>query len=138
MAKIRIPGPLRKLTNDAEIVTADAASLAEAIDLLDGEYPGIKDRICDEAGQIRRFVNFYVIGEEVRFLDNLATKLNGTDVQHRPRRRRRVQRASSWHVNSVRFAANAACCAHRAGVARTWGAQRGQRCRDVASAASAH
>ncbi len=79
MAKIRIPGPLRKLTNDAEIVTADASSLGEAIDLLNGEYPGIKDRICDEAGQIRRFVNVYVNGEDVRFLDNMATKLNGAD-----------------------------------------------------------
>ena len=53
MAKIRIPTPLRKLTNDAEVVTADAPSLGEAIDRLEGEYPGLKDRICDEAGEIR-------------------------------------------------------------------------------------
>jgi len=79
MAKIRIPSPLRKLTNDAEIVNADAASLGEAIDVLDGEYPGIKERICDETGQIRRFVNVYVNGEDVRFLDNLGTKLAEKD-----------------------------------------------------------
>jgi len=79
MAKIRIPSPLRKLTNDAEIVNAEAASLAEALDVLDGEYPGIKERICDESGQIRRFVNVYVNGEDVRFLDNLGTPLKTTD-----------------------------------------------------------
>jgi molybdopterin synthase sulfur carrier subunit len=79
MAKIRIPTPLRKLTNDAEVVTADAPSLGEAIDRLEGEYPGLKDRICDEAGEIRRFVNIYVNGEDVRFLDNLQTKLSPND-----------------------------------------------------------
>jgi len=79
MAQIRIPTPLRKLTNDTEIVTADAASLGEAIDRLEGEYPGIKERICDEAGGIRRFVNIYVNGEDVRFLDNLDTKLKPND-----------------------------------------------------------
>ncbi len=79
MAKIRIPSPLRKLTNDAEIVDAEAASLAEALDVLDGEYPGIKERICDETGQIRRFVNVYVNGEDVRFLDNLGTPLKTSD-----------------------------------------------------------
>jgi len=79
MAKIRIPTPLRKLTNDTEVVSADAASLGEAIDRLEGEYPGIKERICDEAGELRRFVNVYVNGEDVRFLDNLATRLSPND-----------------------------------------------------------
>jgi molybdopterin synthase sulfur carrier subunit len=79
MAQIRIPTPLRKLTNDTEIVSADASSLGEAIDRLEGEYPGIKERICDEAGELRRFVNVYVNGEDVRFLDNLATKLSPND-----------------------------------------------------------
>ena len=79
MAQIRIPSPLRKLTNDIEMVNADATSLGEAIDKLEGEYPGIKERICDEAGDIRRFVNIYVNGEDVRFLDNMATKLSPND-----------------------------------------------------------
>jgi molybdopterin synthase sulfur carrier subunit len=79
MAQIRIPTPLRKLTNDTEIVSADASSLGEAIDRLEGEYPGIKERICDESGEIRRFVNVYVNGEDVRFLDNLATRLAPND-----------------------------------------------------------
>ena len=79
MAKIRIPSPLRKLTNNAEIVMADAPSLAAAIEVLEGEFPGLKERICDESGQIRRFVNVYVNGEDVRFLDNMATPLADKD-----------------------------------------------------------
>ncbi len=79
MANIRIPTPLRKLTNDAEMVSSDAGSLLEAIDGLEGQYPGIKERLCDEAGQIRRFVNIYVNGEDVRFLDNVHTKLAPND-----------------------------------------------------------
>lgn len=79
MAKIRIPMPLRKLTNDADIVSSDAATLADAVDGLEADFPGIKERLCDEAGGIRRFVNIYVNGEDVRFLDNLATPLKPND-----------------------------------------------------------
>lgn len=79
MATIRIPMPLRKLTNDAETVASDAGSLAEAIDGLEAAYPGIKERLCDEAGGIRRFVNIYVNGEDVRFLDNINTRLGAND-----------------------------------------------------------
>ena len=79
MPKIRIPMPLRKLTNDVDIVSSDAATLADAVDGLEADFPGIKERLCDEAGGIRRFVNIYVNGEDVRFLDNLATPLKPTD-----------------------------------------------------------
>ena len=79
MAKIRIPSPLRKLTNGAELVSSDAGSLVEAIDRLEGDFPGIKERLCDEAGEIRRFVNIYINGEDVRFLDNINTKLGPDD-----------------------------------------------------------
>jgi sulfur-carrier protein len=79
MATIRIPAPLRKLVNDQETVNSDAGTLADAITRLDGDYPGIKDRLCDEAGEIRRFVNVYVNGEDVRFLDNVNTKLGPND-----------------------------------------------------------
>ncbi|HYM15063.1 MAG TPA: ubiquitin-like small modifier protein 1 [Dehalococcoidia bacterium] len=79
MAKIRIPTPLRKLTNDTDVVTTDAATLGAAVDQLEAGYPGIKERICDERGEIRRFVNIYVNGEDVRFLQNLATALAATD-----------------------------------------------------------
>jgi molybdopterin synthase sulfur carrier subunit len=79
MAQIRIPAPLRKLTNDQEIVSSDAETLKDAIDGLEGQYPGLRERLCDEAGQIRRFVNIYVNGEDVRFLDNVDTKLTARD-----------------------------------------------------------
>jgi molybdopterin synthase sulfur carrier subunit len=79
MAQIRIPMPLRKLTNDKDVVSSDAGTLAEAVDRLEADFPGIKERLVDEAGQLRRFVNVYVNGEDVRFLDNINTKLNAND-----------------------------------------------------------
>lgn len=79
MASIRIPMPLRKLTNDIDIVTSTASTLGEAVDLLEADYPGIKERIVGEDGEIRRFVNIYVNGEDVRFLSNLATALKASD-----------------------------------------------------------
>lgn len=79
MASIRIPMPLRKLTNDIDVVNSDATSLAEAVDRLETDFPGIKERIVDEQGEIRRFVNIYVNGEDVRFLDNIKTALKPGD-----------------------------------------------------------
>ena len=79
MAQIRIPMPLRKLTNDTDIVTTDASTLADAVDRLEADYPGIKERLVGDDGEIRRFVNIYVNGEDVRFLSNLATALKASD-----------------------------------------------------------
>ncbi len=79
MAQILIPQPLRRLTNDTSIVKTDAGTLGEAVDGLETQYPGIKERICDEQGEIRRFVNIYVNGEDVRFLDALRTPLKPAD-----------------------------------------------------------
>ena len=79
MATIRIPMPLRKLTNDTDVVQSDGGTLAEAIDNLEATYPGMKERLCDDTGEIRRFVNIYVNGEDVRFLDNAQTKLAPSD-----------------------------------------------------------
>ena len=79
MAQIRIPMPLRKLTNQIDVVSSDATSLAEAIDGLEADYPGIKERLVDESGALRRFVNVYINGEDVRFLDNLETPLKPAD-----------------------------------------------------------
>ena len=79
MASIRIPMPLRKLTNDTDIVATDASTLAEAVDRLEADYPGIKERLVGDDGEIRRFVNIYVNGEDVRFLSNLSTALAATD-----------------------------------------------------------
>ena len=77
MVKIRIPTPLRGLTNDLDVVAADGGTLADCIEGLEASYPGLKDRICDDTGEIRRFVNIYVNGEDVRFLNGLATELKG-------------------------------------------------------------
>jgi molybdopterin synthase sulfur carrier subunit len=77
--KVRIPTPLRKLTNDAELVEVEAKTVAEAIDGLQKMYPGIKDRLVDETGAVRRFVNVYVNEEDIRFLQNQQTPLKDGD-----------------------------------------------------------
>ena len=79
MPSVLIPTPLRKLTNDLEEVSAAGTNVGELLDNLDKAFPGLKDRVCDEAGAIRRFVNIYVNGEDVRFLDEKATVVKETD-----------------------------------------------------------
>ena len=76
---IRIPGPLRKVTNGEPQVDVDASSVQESIDLLDSRFPGIKERLCDEDGDLRYFVNVYLNGEDVRFLQGLQTATNAGD-----------------------------------------------------------
>ena len=78
-AKIRIPTPLRKLTNDEEVVEVSAKTIGEAIGELQGRFPGIKDRLVDESGEVRRFVNVYVNEEDIRFLQNQQTPLKDGD-----------------------------------------------------------
>jgi len=77
--KVRIPTPLQKLTSNQAEVNADGATLKDVIDNLEKQYPGFKDRICDEAGKIRRFVNIYVNEEDVRFLQQEATPMKAGD-----------------------------------------------------------
>lgn len=76
---VRIPTPLRKLTADQDSVSTDGASLSECISSLEASHPGLKERLCDESGEIRRFVNIYVNGEDVRFLQGLATSIKDGD-----------------------------------------------------------
>ena len=78
-AKVRIPTPLRKLTNDEELIEVNAATIGEAINELQTRYPGIKERLVDETGAVRRFVNVYVNEEDIRFLENQQTKLKDGD-----------------------------------------------------------
>ena len=80
--KVRIPTPLRKLTNEQDIVTAnESGTLAELIDSLEVQFPGLKERLCDETGELRRFVNVYVNGEDVRFMSGLQTQISaGAEV----------------------------------------------------------
>ena len=79
MASIRIPAPLRKLTNEKELVTAAGSNIDEIIADLDKNHPGLKERICDESGNVRRFVNIFVNDEDIRFLDEKATVVKETD-----------------------------------------------------------
>jgi molybdopterin synthase sulfur carrier subunit len=79
MATVRIPTPLRKLTGGAEEVSATAKNVGELIGELEKKYPGIKERICDESGAVRRFVNIFVKDEDIRFLQNLDTPLGEKD-----------------------------------------------------------
>lgn len=77
--KVRIPTPLRKLTNNEELVEVQAASVGDAINELQGRYPGIKERLLDDSGGVRRFVNVYVNEEDIRFLQNQQTSLKDGD-----------------------------------------------------------
>ena len=77
--KVRIPTPLRKLTNNEELVEVNAATIGEAIAELQKRFPGIQERLVDETGAIRRFVNVYVNEEDIRFLQNQETVLKEGD-----------------------------------------------------------
>jgi molybdopterin synthase sulfur carrier subunit len=79
MAQVRIPTPLRKYTGGAEAVQADGATVAAIVTDLDKRHPGIRDRICDESGAVRRFVNIFVNGEDIRFQQNLDTAVKAGD-----------------------------------------------------------
>jgi molybdopterin synthase sulfur carrier subunit len=80
MAKnVRIPTPLRKLTNNEEVVEIKATTIGEAIVELQSKYPGIKERLVDDNGEVRRFVNVYVNEEDIRFLKNQQTPLKDGD-----------------------------------------------------------
>jgi molybdopterin synthase sulfur carrier subunit len=70
---VRVPTILRTYTGGESEVTAEGGTLAEVLDSLDSSYSGIRGRIVDDAGELRRFVNVYVGNDDVRFLDGLAT-----------------------------------------------------------------
>ena len=80
MPTIRIPTPLRKLTNNEEEVTASGATLGAVLDELNATYPGLGERILDAQGVIRRFVNIFVNDEDVRFLQEKETPVTEADV----------------------------------------------------------
>lgn len=77
--QVRIPTPLRKLTNNEEVVEVQAGTIAAAIAELQSRYPGIRERLLDEQGAVRRFVNVYVNEEDIRFLQNQQTPLKEGD-----------------------------------------------------------
>jgi molybdopterin synthase sulfur carrier subunit len=77
--KVLIPTPLRNLTNNQAEVNAEGNTIAELIDNLGKNHAGLKDRICDEKGSIRRFVNIYLNEEDIRLLQGEATAVKAGD-----------------------------------------------------------
>jgi molybdopterin synthase sulfur carrier subunit len=77
--KVLIPTPLRNLTGNAAEVLLDAANVGAMIDGLEAKHPGLKERLCDNTGKLRRFVNVYLNEEDIRFLQGEATALKDGD-----------------------------------------------------------
>jgi molybdopterin converting factor small subunit len=73
--KLIIPTPLRRLTGDEDTLDVEAGTVHEIITRLDDRYPGLRSRLCEDDEKLRRFINIYVDGEDVRFLDNLSTRV---------------------------------------------------------------
>jgi sulfur-carrier protein len=79
MVQVKIPTPLRKYTAGAGSVEAQGETVAALLNDLDRRHSGLKERVCDEGGQVRRFVNIFVNGEDIRFLNHLDTPLKAGD-----------------------------------------------------------
>ena len=76
---VRIPTPLRRVTDGQDKVDAEGATLREVIESMDSRFPGIKARICDDDGNLRNFVNVFVNGEDVRFMDGVDSATSDGD-----------------------------------------------------------
>ncbi len=76
---VRIPTPLRKLTQDKDSVQASGNTIQEIVDHLEQQYPGLKERLCDERGELRRFVNIYLNDEDIRFAQGRQTPVKDGD-----------------------------------------------------------
>jgi len=79
MATVRIPSPLRRYTNNQSKVESNGANIAQLIENLESQYPGVKSRLCDDSGQIKRYVNIFVNGEEIRTLQGNETAISDKD-----------------------------------------------------------
>jgi molybdopterin synthase sulfur carrier subunit len=77
--RVRIPTPLRRFTGGAEEVGAAGATVGAVVTDLDRQFGGIRERLCDEEGRVRRFVNIYLNGDDIRFLSNLETAVKDGD-----------------------------------------------------------
>ena len=76
---VRIPTPLRKVTNGEDKADADGNTVGAIIASLDSQFPGIKSRLCDDNGELRSFVNIYVNGEDIRFMEGVESGVNSGD-----------------------------------------------------------
>ncbi|MBD1911219.1 MULTISPECIES: MoaD/ThiS family protein [unclassified Leptolyngbya] len=77
--KVLIPTPLQKFTKDQATVECSGATIDDLMNELETQFPGIKARLCDDAGNLRRFINFYVNSEDIRFLEGQSTALKDGD-----------------------------------------------------------
>lgn len=77
--RVRVPTPLRKLTGEKGEIEAKGGNISELIEDIENRYPGLKERIYDETGEIRRFINIYVNEEDIRFIDGKKTKVADGD-----------------------------------------------------------
>jgi sulfur-carrier protein len=83
--KIRVPTPLRKLTNNEELVDVEGNTVDEALTALQSRYPGVKERLMDEKGEVRRFILVHLNDEDIKFLQNRQTPLkNGDEISITP------------------------------------------------------
>lgn len=76
---VHIPTPLRKLTQNQAEVELEAGTISQLVDGLEGSYAGLAEKLLDEGGEIRRYVNIFVNDEDIRFLDGKETPLNDGD-----------------------------------------------------------
>lgn len=79
MAKVRIPTPLQKLTQNQGEVSASGGTVKDVLADLEKQFPGIRERLYDEKGALRRFVNFYVNNEDIRFMNGETTAIKDGD-----------------------------------------------------------
>jgi MoaD family protein len=77
--KVRIPTPLMKLTNNQAEISAEGETIADILNNLESQFAGIKERICEENGTPRRFINIYLNEEDIRFLEGESTKIKDGD-----------------------------------------------------------
>ena len=80
MALVRIPTPLRRLTNEKDEVNSEAKTVSELMDDLDNQFPGMKNKVCEPNGSIRKFINIYINDEDIRFLEGPESTIKQDDT----------------------------------------------------------
>ena len=78
-ATVRIPTPLRKVTNGEDKASVEGNTMSEVVEALGNQFPGLKDRICEPTGELRSFVNVYINGEDIRFVDGMSSSVASGD-----------------------------------------------------------
>ena len=78
-ATVRIPTPLRKVTNGEDKASVEGNTMSEVVEAVENQFPGLKDRICEPTGELRSFVNVYINGEDIRFVDGMSSSVASGD-----------------------------------------------------------